>query len=171
CIQLSASVFGQRITLEEQNATLMQVLKKIERQSGYTFFYNKKEVADLGPISISVKNESIDQTLDKILKGRSYGYEIQEKIIVLNKKTIPDVPVRAPAPAPVVQQQEVAGRVTDCLGNPLEGVSVLVQGTARGTATDVAGQYRIPADRGEVLVFRNLGYLTQEITLGQETVL
>src|SRR3546814_10094260 len=170
-MQLSADVFGQRVTLDEHNATLTQILRKIEKQSGYTFFYNRKEVRDLAPINLSVNDESVANTLEKLFKNQPYGFEIQEKIIVLNKKAIPYVPVRAPAvaPEPAVQQQEVAGRVTDSLGNPLEGVSVLVQGTARGTATDVAGKYRIRADAGELLVLRNLGFLTQRQTMGQQT--
>src|SRR3546814_4504405 len=99
-MQLSADVFGQRVTLDEHNATLTQILRKIEKQSGYTFFYNRKEVRDLAPINLSVNDESVANTLEKLFKNQPYGFEIQEKIIVLNKKAIPYVPVRAPAVAP-----------------------------------------------------------------------
>lgn len=37
----------------------------------------------------------------------------------------------------------MAGRVTDDLGDPLPGASVVIQGTQLGTATDVEGNYRI----------------------------
>lgn len=171
CIQLSsANVFGQRVTLEARHATLEQVLRKIERQSGYTFFYNRKEMTALGPITISVKDEGVMQTLDKLFKNKPYGYEIQEKIIVLTKKDVKPIPVSVPAAAKAVDEQQlISGRVTDSLGNPIEGVSILVQGTSRGTATDAQGRYQIQADPGDVLVFRNVGYLMQEIAVNRQT--
>ncbi|WP_079716745.1 SusC/RagA family TonB-linked outer membrane protein [Parapedobacter luteus] len=67
-------------------------------------------------------------------------------------------------------QQTVSGVVSDSDG-PLEGVSVEVkQGVAR-TVTDATGQYRIQANSGDTLVFRNVGYTTQEVAVGQnETI-
>jgi TonB-dependent starch-binding outer membrane protein SusC len=39
CMQVSASSSAQKITLVAQNASLERVLKDIERQSGYSFWY------------------------------------------------------------------------------------------------------------------------------------
>ncbi len=169
CLQLSANVFGQRVTLEERNAKLSQVLRKIEKQSGYTFFYNKKEVEGLGPINISVKDESVVKTLEIIFNNRPYGYDIQEKIIVLNRKAVKP-PTHPIAVAETVEQQQVSGKVTDSLGNPLEGVSVLVRGSSRGVATDRNGQFQIQADAGDVLLFRTMGYIAREIPVGNRNV-
>src|SRR5690606_17549346 len=55
--------------------------------------------------------------------------------------------------------------VTDTLGIPLPGVSVLVKGTSRGTATDEEGNFQLQADPGEVLQFQMVGYLSQEISI------
>ncbi|WP_422348418.1 SusC/RagA family TonB-linked outer membrane protein [Flagellimonas sp.] len=65
--------------------------------------------------------------------------------------------------------QTISGSVTDELGAPLPGVSVVVQGTANGTTTDFDGNYSISASSGQVLRFSYLGMLTQEITLGSQT--
>lgn len=67
-----------------------------------------------------------------------------------------------------VAQEPVTGLVRDSMGNPLEGISVLVRGTSRGAATDANGQFQIQASAGEVLIFRALGYLPQELTLGSQ---
>lgn len=70
-----------------------------------------------------------------------------------------------------IVQEPVGGLVRDSMGNPLEGVSVLVRGSSRGTATDAGGQFQVQASAGEVLVFRAIGYLSQELTLeSQRTV-
>lgn len=76
----------------------------------------------------------------------------------------------APAgPAVVaVVQQTVSGTVTGAAdGAPLTGVSVSVRGTSRGTATNDSGQYTISADVGETLEFSYLGYVSQEVVVGQ----
>src|SRR5690606_30336047 len=74
------------------------------------------------------------------------------------------------APHPIAQaaQQTVTGSVTSATdGSPLTGVSVAVKGTSRGAATNDAGQYTISAETGEILVFSYLGYMAQEIVVGQ----
>ena len=45
----------------------------------------------------------------------------------------------------------VVGVVTDMAGEPLPGVSVVVQGTQHGTSTDVDGQYSITVAKGAIL--------------------
>lgn len=71
----------------------------------------------------------------------------------------------------VTTQQQITGTVKDAYGNPLEGVTVLVRGTARGAATDVNGHFQLAATAGEVLVFRNVGFLAQEVQLGEQTAI
>ena len=71
------------------------------------------------------------------------------------------------------QQKEiqVEGRVVDAQGNPLLGVNVLVKGSQRGVATDKDGYYTLRVDENAVLVFKSLGFHTQEIALQGRTVL
>ncbi len=65
--------------------------------------------------------------------------------------------------------QTITGTVTDSSGQPLPGVTIVVQGTANGTTTDFDGNYSISASSGQVLRFSYLGMLTQDITLGSQT--
>lgn len=70
------------------------------------------------------------------------------------------------------QQRTITGRVTALATNEaLSGVTVQVVGTARGTATDDAGQYSISAATGETLQFSAVGYATQERRLGDGAVM
>ena len=55
----------------------------------------------------------------------------------------------------------VSGIVTDAEGNPMPAVSVVIEGTTRGVATDADGQYSLLLRPGSyTLVFRFLGYAT-----------
>ncbi|WP_333865100.1 SusC/RagA family TonB-linked outer membrane protein, partial [Chitinophaga sp.] len=65
-----------------------------------------------------------------------------------------------------VARAPVTGRVTDASGQPLEGVSVFVKGTQRGTVTDADGRFRLEAAKGETLVFRIVGFKEQNVVVG-----
>ena len=63
------------------------------------------------------------------------------------------------------QQPSVTGVVSDESG-PLPGVSVFVKNTDKGAVTNQSGAFSIEAAKGTVLVFRSIGYLEKEITVG-----
>ena len=67
-------------------------------------------------------------------------------------------------------QTTVSGTVSEENG-PLPGASVLIKGTTTGTQTDFDGNYSITANPTDVLVFSYVGYATQEITAGIQSVL
>lgn len=57
-------------------------------------------------------------------------------------------------------------------GEPIPGATVLVKGTTVGTATDLDGKYSLDIPNGgTVLVFSFIGTTTQEINIGQQTVI
>ncbi|MGG7663777.1 SusC/RagA family TonB-linked outer membrane protein [Dyadobacter sp. BHUBP1] len=69
------------------------------------------------------------------------------------------------------QDVTVKGKVNDEQGQGLPGVSVLVKGTSTGTVTDIEGNYTVNAPGTATLVFSFIGYITQEIPLGNKTSL
>jgi TonB-linked SusC/RagA family outer membrane protein len=72
-----------------------------------------------------------------------------------------------------MQQVIVKGIVRNSMNNePIEGVNVIVKGTALGTATNSNGEYSIQVPGADaVLVFSFVGYDTEEIPVnGQATV-
>lgn len=67
---------------------------------------------------------------------------------------------------------DIRGKVTDAAGAPLPGVTVTVKGTSKGTLTDQNGNYTVAvSDASAVLVFRQVGFLTVERTVGAQTVI
>lgn len=70
------------------------------------------------------------------------------------------------------QNRIVSGIVKDSAGDELIGVSVLLKGTAKGTATDADGRYSIlVTSDSDVLQFSYVGYKQQEIAVGSRSVL
>lgn len=73
----------------------------------------------------------------------------------------------------MAQEKTVTGTVTDgATGQTLPGANVSVQGTSTGTTTNMNGEYEITVPGPDaVLVFSFVGYLTQEVEVGDQTTI
>ena len=71
------------------------------------------------------------------------------------------------------QSKTISGTVTDqSVAETLPGVTVLVKGTNTGTVTDIDGHYSLKVPSNEsVLVFSYIGYITQEMVVGDQNVI
>jgi Ca-activated chloride channel family protein len=71
------------------------------------------------------------------------------------------------------QNITITGKVTGADdGLPLPGVNILIKGTTQGVSTDVEGKYSLKVPNAQsVLIFRYLGYMTQEVEVGQQKVI
>ncbi|WP_158839582.1 SusC/RagA family TonB-linked outer membrane protein [Polaribacter sp. L3A8] len=63
----------------------------------------------------------------------------------------------------LIGQNKVSGQITDEFGEPFPGVSVLEKNTTKGFVSDFNGKYEITVEDNATLVFRYLGYKTEEI--------
>jgi TonB-linked SusC/RagA family outer membrane protein len=67
-------------------------------------------------------------------------------------------------------QTTITGRVVSQTDQtPIPGVSVIVKGTSTGSTTDANGTYAITAAPDDVLVFSFIGFLPEEVKVGQQS--
>ena len=71
----------------------------------------------------------------------------------------------------MAQGQVVSGSVKDSNGAGLPGVTVLIKGTNTGALSNQDGKYSIPATGNVSLVFSYIGYGSQEIAVGNRSVI
>ena len=70
-----------------------------------------------------------------------------------------------------LQQKQVTGKISDGRGSALAGVNIVEKGTTNGVMSDVNGNFSLTvASAQSVLSISFIGYLTQEITVGDQTV-
>ncbi|WP_162343975.1 SusC/RagA family TonB-linked outer membrane protein [Cyclobacterium salsum] len=70
------------------------------------------------------------------------------------------------------QNKTISGTVISGEDNmTLPGVNVRVQGTNRGTVTDIDGSYSINVANEETLVFSYIGFLNQEVAVGNQSTI
>ncbi|HEX5555830.1 MAG TPA: SusC/RagA family TonB-linked outer membrane protein [Chitinophagaceae bacterium] len=68
------------------------------------------------------------------------------------------------------QEHRVSGKVTDASNDPLPGITVQVQGTNTGTATDADGEYELSVPSAKAtLIFRGIGFTQQEVEVNDRS--
>ena len=163
CMHISAAGFTQDlVSLNLKSAQLSKVLKEIQKQTSYRFLYNQALVEDK-KVDITIANAEVTRVLNLVLEGKGISYEILEnKLVVL--KSASEKAERRFIP--------ITGRVTGPGGEPLASVSVTVKGTSNGTTTDANGNFSLEVtDPNAVLVFSSVGFVQQEIAVGNQTVI
>lgn len=150
-----------RITIRENNITVIEALKKVEKQSGLSIGYNNSLLRDKPALNLNLDKAGLDYSLSTILKGTGCTYELKGKYI----KIIPQ-----PAQEKPSSDKQIKGKVTDETGEPLIGVNIQVQGSASGVITDIEGRYSIEAPVGSTLNFTYIGYTPQNVKVTDRSV-
>ena len=65
----------------------------------------------------------------------------------------------------------VTGKVMDVNGEPIPGVTVQVKGTAKGSVTDIDGNFSVEVQKGEELIVSFIGYVTQTVEVEGDSTL
>ncbi len=170
CLQVSARVNSQGVTLRVKNAPLHKVFQEIKKQTGYTFMYTETMLKDANKVSMEVKNSSLQEALAICFASQPFTYKIINQTVVVQPKQ--KIAVNTSnimvLPFPPV---EIHGRVVTQNGEPLQDVSVLIVGTKIGTTTNSDGLYTLtaPSDRNIVLEISSVGYQTKRINVGRQS--
>lgn len=165
-VHVSAAAIAQRVSLQVKNASLKTVLQELRRQSGYAFIYNDNDLNAAKPVTVDVKEKELLQVLPDLFIDQPLTYVIDDMVISIIPKA-----TQENTKSFKVEQQTIRGRVTDSLGNPLEGVTVQITGTSIRTSTDRNGQYEFSgAPLGAMLLFKLLSYEPLEVFIDRPVI-
>lgn len=143
----------QVVDLDLKNASLIEVLLEIERNTSYSFVFKTEDLEHIKGLRVQMKNLTVKEILDYSLLNTGLSYEIENDLIIIRKCQDEQKPVR------------VKGKVVSRKGDPLPGVTVVVQGHAWGTATDAEGNFQLSFIDGRpiVLEFSFIGMKTKRM--------
>ncbi|WP_455638641.1 TonB-dependent receptor [Parabacteroides sp.] len=159
---LSPSLFAQ-ITINVKNQSIRQTLKEIERLGNYQFFYNNDLSSLDKKVSLSVKDESIESVMDKLLADTDISYKQDENnLIVLTLKA-------TAAGQQTGDNVKIKGSVFDDNGDPVIGANIVVEGSTNGTITDIDGNFFLQVPKNALLHISYIGYLDQKVKIGNNT--
>lgn len=69
------------------------------------------------------------------------------------------------------QELSVSGKVYDESGLPIQGVTILIKGSSRGTTSDIGGNYKIKAASSSTLIFSYMGYTSIKEAINGRTII
>ncbi len=170
CLQVSARTYSQNVTLVSDNVPLKTVFKKIEKQTGFHFFYRASLASKFRNVNVRLHNVPVEEALLQILHGLPLEYKIINKTIAITeKKLLPETPV----PKTVFQlAADVSGVVTNLESQPLAGASIRVKNEDKGTFTDENGRYILRGvNEKAVLLISYVGFQDQEIPVNGRSVI
>lgn len=157
-VNSSYAIAQSKVSIVKNNITVRSALSEIEKQTNYSVDLDEKILDMNRSVSLNFENRSVEEVLKEILNGTNCTYSIKNKHIII---------VSAPAPKQE-PARSVKGIVTDGT-EPLIGVTVQIEGSSIGTATDMDGSFTLNVpDKSAIMVISYLGYVTQRITISKE---
>lgn len=160
-MQVSAAGLAQKITLNQRDVPLSNVLKEIRKQSGYDVFSEGKGLPKNQKVTVVVTNASIEEALDQAFKGLGYTYKIDGKTIAIKPKDEVSFFERI---INRFQAIDVRGKVLDEKGQPLVGATVAIKGRNRSVKTDQNGAFFLDnVGESDKLVISFIGYQNREV--------
>lgn len=169
-------VLNRQISVTIENQRVEQAIKQIGRLASVRFIYSPQLIRADRKVNLSVQGQPLSSVLNSLLAPLDLTYEVVGSQIILRNAPAQPAPrandhkeaMAVPAPA----DRTLTGTVYDDQNVALPGVSVSIKGTTRGTTTDAGGKYTLTLpDQGAVLLFSFVGYVTKEVTVGNQTQL
>lgn len=161
----AANSYSQSVTLRERNTPVENVLKIIQKQTGYSLFYDARLFEKSNKISITVTNAPLREALQLCLANEPVKYSIVNGVIII-KPAIP-----ASVPATQLRQQpagiDVRGRIIGEDGGAVGGVSVEVKGKPGiGVVSNSDGRFVLSdIDDKAVLILSGINIETREVNV------
>lgn len=168
CLQ-EVSAQNVAVSLHLKKASLADVFREIEKQSGYRFFYNSSVVSAKSNIDLDVTAKPVSEVLTDLFRGTEINYRVVDNYIVITTRNgNEDEQFRKL----VARKGMVGGTVRNEAGEPFAGISVIEAGTVNGVVTDAAGNYSIKvAGSASVLSYSFLGYTPKQEAVGNRTTI
>lgn len=166
-VQVSASSFGQKISIAETNITLENTLKKIRQQTGFDFIVDSDVFQSSGKLKVRLQNASLEDALKAIFKNSDVEYSIEGKsvVITMKKRSFLDLI------ADKIMATGISGRIYDDKGAPLAGATVTLKGSSKASVTGMGGDWVLSdVKAGDVLIFTFVGFQSKEVRLTEQMI-
>lgn len=167
-LNVSAKVSSQSVTFTGKNVPLERVFGAVKEQTGYFFLYPDNTLSNAQPVTINAQNMPLLEFLELVFAKQPLKYSIESKTVnvakALSPAPQPNIPVNDITTAP-----PVTGRVLNPDGQPLEGASIRIKGSKKGTSTDIQGRFTIDANAGDVIIISYSGLKSREYQVQANT--
>ncbi len=165
----------KRISISFEKTALPEAVLQLSDRANVDITFNSAVLPKRSRVSASYKDRTLEAILTELLTPYEVSFLVVEGQVVLRKQkkesriqtTLPGLPQETD-----FLDRRISGRVTDEKSESLPGVNILLKGTQRGTVTDAEGRFTIDVpDNQAVLVFSFVGYVNEELVVGNRNVI
>jgi outer membrane receptor protein involved in Fe transport len=152
---ISMQAHAQQVSFSGNKVQLETFFSSVSKQTGYVFFYNASHLRNIPPLSIQLKNVSLDSAVHSVLKNQPFNYSIEGKTIFITpaKNAIPESSTEKTSAL-----QKIRGRVIDQSGLPVPGASIVSTNPKTSTLTRENGDFQVMLHKGDSLIISSIGY-------------
>lgn len=164
-LSLSATTLAQqRVSMQLGETKLKNVFEEIQRQTNHVLVYSDDQMELGKKVTANFDDATVEDVLGQVLQGMGMTFRFENDYVIISKTKLNTLPQS-------VEGRTVKGTVLDVEGNPLPGVTIIIQGTTVGTSTDNSGNFsiRIPDNKSIVLLFSMVGMKTETRAITHET--
>ena len=160
------SINKVHLKLEKSSYTLLQFFNEIEKKTDFKFFYTDQAIKNNPGVNYLKNEGSVEDHLYQVAGQTNLSFkQVNNTISVIVNST------NSGLVESELKFERISGVVKDSEGEPLPGVTVIIEGTTSGTVTDIDGVYSIDANEGQVLVFSFIGFERLRKTIGVSSVI
>ena len=157
-----------RVTITCENLTLSDFFNAIWEQTQLQAFFNDQQINSSERISVTFKNEPLDNVLAYLLRKRELTWDYRGQVFVILPRKEGD-PLLGEMPKNVTRI--VTGTVRDNNGIPVKNIFVGVRASFKGTRTDENGQFRLKDVKPDArLATRSMLYINKEVIAKEDTI-
>ncbi|WP_373497175.1 TonB-dependent receptor plug domain-containing protein [Aquiflexum sp.] len=157
-----------KVNIALKEKPVSAVFDLIESTTDFRFTYNDNMVDFNQSITIVERNRSVYKVLEEISKQTQMNFVQVNDNIHVNYSKRQNIKDRITI---LRDDVTVSGSVKDNNGDPIPGVSVIIEGTTSGTVTDLDGNYTLEVPEGGVLLFSFIGFERQRISIDNRTII
>ncbi|MDR6784841.1 TonB-linked SusC/RagA family outer membrane protein [Pedobacter africanus] len=167
-MQVSARSTAQKVSLSENNTSILQVFNLLRSQTGYDFLYSDEILKLAKPVTLYVKDKPLADVLNSIFEKQELVYVLKNKAVIVSKREAGFFD----ALKNYLARIDVAGKVLDESGKPLPGATVKVKNENRLVITGADGSFMLRGiDEKAILVISYLGYKTKEVSVKPQLII
>lgn len=160
-LNVSATGLAQDVVVKKKQMSYEQLFDLIQQQTGLSTFSSGNVINLSDQISVDITTYTLEDLLTKVTETSGLTYDLIDDFIVIRPKK-PEEIIQSRYEA----QEEIKtiqGCVVDDKGEPLIGVSVVIDGTLIGQPTGLDGTFSLPFTQGMTLKVSFIGMKTQII--------